>query len=97
MDDTSELLRHFCIILDEKVGFIGPFILKQQLKEVKEDGFEQNPMEYPQKLLQLTTLISVAVEALFGKKKANEVFMELNKHVPKPGNEDIDYPRLYPK
>jgi hypothetical protein len=70
----TEILDSFSVILEDKVGFIGPFLLKKQLRKIEgNDGNVQVGDYY-----QLIELVAESVESLFGKENAKEIYSELN-------------------
>jgi hypothetical protein len=87
---NDKLLQQISEILDDKVGFIGPFLLKQQLTLMTANGRDLAPNEY----LQLSKLVKAAVEGLFGKPSAENIFTEIKHVIPHIEIDTDNYPTL---
>ena len=88
--NQDELLQKISELLDDKVGFIGPFLMKQQLKWMDMDGKRWTPEDY----YRLSNLLKAAVESLFGKKNANNIQADIKHIIPHREVNADKYPNL---
>ena len=69
----EQIVNGFNELLEERVGFIGPFIVKQQTKDMNLKT--TTTLDDCRKLI---TSISEAVEGLFGKENARKISEDLS-------------------